>query len=194
MPILIERDSLTTKSRHVSPSYTDKNGDQTLAGSDRPFPTIDINHLRLHEGRAYYTYKFYPNSAKLSTTSSIDIALAWPSGVEAHSLITYECGGSAEFYAYEDPTTNGGTPITIHRRNRAITTTSQAAAVLDPTVTEIGTEFYAEFIASGQGGTGSGGAGYTFEFVLKPLTTYLFRLTNVSAQSQTAELRVDWYE
>jgi hypothetical protein len=194
MPIIVGLESLTTKSRFVTNVYRDKNGNGVMVGSENSMPTIDVNHLRLHEGRAYYAYKFYNNAAKLSSTSSIDIAIAWPDGVEAHSLVTYECGGSAEVYVYESPTTNGGTPLSIHRRNRVNTTASQAAAVLDPTITDLGAEFYAEFIASGQGGTGSGGTGYTFEFVLKPLTTYLFRLTNVSAQSQTAELRIDWYE
>jgi len=84
--------------------------------------------------------------------------------------------------------------MTIHRRNRVITTTSAAAAVHTPTVTSLGTEIFGEFIASGQGGTGGGGEGFTSEFVLKPLTTYLFRITNVNSQSHEAELMLDWYE
>ena len=42
--------------------------------------------------------------------------------------------------------------------------------------------------------SGGGGRGFSFEFILKPLTTYLFRLTNVNGSSQMAELRIDWYE
>lgn len=194
MAILVERESLTTKSRHVSPSYVDKDGNQYLASSDRPFPTIDVNHLRLHEGRAYYVYKLFPNASKLATSSSIDIAVAWPDGVLPHSVVAYQCGGEAEFYIYENPSTSGGTPITIHRRNRALTTASTGAAVLAPTVSDLGTEIFAEFISSGAGGTGAGGGDYTYEYVFKPLTTYLFRLTNVNGQAQMAELRIEWYE
>jgi hypothetical protein len=87
--------------------------------------------------------------------------------------------------------------MTLHRRNRIITTASQAAAVLNPTVTAVGTEFYSEIITSaeGQGNrSGAGGRGVSFEFILKPLTTYLFRLTNVNSSSQMAEMRIDWYE
>jgi hypothetical protein len=84
--------------------------------------------------------------------------------------------------------------MTVHRRNRVLTTTSAAAAVHTPTVTSVGTEIFGEFISSGAGGTGIGGRGLTPEFVLKPLTTYLFRLTNVNSQSNEAELILDWYE
>jgi hypothetical protein len=194
MAILVERESLTTKSRHVSPSYVDKDNNQYLASSDRPFPIIDVNHLRLHEGRAYYVYKLNPNASKLATSASIDIAVAWPAGILPHAVVAYQCGGEAEFYIYESPSTSGGTPLTIHRRNRSITSTSTGAAVLAPTVTSTGTEIYAEFISSGQGGTGAGGGDYTYEYVFKPLTTYLFRLTNVNGQAQMAELRIEWYE
>lgn len=194
MAILVERESLTTKSRHVSPSYVDKDGNQYLTSSDRPFPMLDVNHLRLHEGRAYYVYKQYTKSSPLAVGAHLDIALAWPSGVIPHALFVYQCAGDSEFYIYEGPTTSGGTALTIHRRNRFIETTSSGAAVLNPTVTATGTEIFGEFIASGQGGTGSGGNGVTQEFILKPLTTYLFRITNVNSQAHAAELMLDWYE
>ncbi len=194
MAILVERESLTTKSRHVSPSYVDKDNNQYLTSSDRPFPIIDVNHLRLHEGRAYYVYKLYPNSDKLGVSASIDIAIAWPSGVTPHAVIAYQCGGEAEFYIYESPTTSGGTAMTIHRRNRNLVTSSSGAAVLAPTVTALGTEIYSEFISSGVGGTGAGGGDYTYEYVFKPLTTYLFRLTNVNSSTHMAEMRIEWYE
>jgi len=192
MAIEVNRESLDTKARHVSPSYVDKDGAQYLTSSDRPFPIIDVNHLRLHEGRAYYVYKMYTYAAGLAAGSSIDIALAWPAGSLPHAVFNYGGSGEAEFYVYEAPTTSGGTAMTIHRRNRNLITTSVAAAVLDPTVTATGTELFAEFVpANKQGG---GGQSYTFEYVLKPLTTYLFRLTNVNAQPHAAELRIEWYE
>lgn len=191
MAIEVKRESLDTKSRHVSPSYVDKDGLQYLASSDKPFPIVDVNHLRLHEGRAYYTY--YINPA-LSVGGNLDIALAFPAGILAHAVFNYQCGGDSRFYVYESPTTSGGTPLTIHRRNRSLATTSTGAAVYEPTVSALGTEIFGEIITSGQGGTGAGGGGYTYEYVLKPLTTYLFRLTNINAQPHIAELLIEWYE
>lgn len=194
MSLEVQRESLTTASRHAAPSFGKRDGTHVLVDFSEPFPTIDINHYRLHEGRAYYAYKLQPNADKLATSASIDIAIAWPANVYAHAVMTYQCGGEAEFYIYEGATTSGGTAMTLHRRNRYLTAASQGAAVLNPTVSNAGTEIYAEFISSGQGGTGAGGTGFTYEFVLKPLTTYLLRLTNVNGQSQMAELRIDWYE
>lgn len=191
MAILVERESLTTKSRHVSPSYVDKDGNQYLTSSDRPFPTVDVNHLRLHEGRAYYVYRV---EASLAVNANLDIAVAWPSGIFAHALFTYQCGGDSRFYIYENPTTSGGTALTIHRRNRSLATTSTGAAVYNPTVSALGTEIFGEIVTSGQGGTGSGGGGITNEYVLSPLTTYLFRITNINAQAHIAELLIEWYE
>jgi hypothetical protein len=197
MAITVERESLDTKSQHVSLSYVDKNNVQTLVGSEKALPIVDINHLRLHEGRAYYVYHTHKDASRLAVGSSINIALAFPAGVEAHVSIDYQCGGETEVYVYESPTTSGGTSMTLHRRNRVINTASQGVAVLNPTVSAVGTEFYSELITSaeGQGNrSGSGGKGLSFEFILKPLTTYLFRLTNVNGSSQMAELRIDWYE
>lgn len=191
MAILVERESLTTKSRHVSPSYVDKDGNQYLTSSDRPFPTVDVNHLRLHEGRAYYVYRV---ETSLAVNANLDIAVAWPSGIFAHALFTYQCGGDSRFYIYENPTTSGGTALTIHRRNRSLATTSTGAAVYNPTVSALGTEIFGEIVTSGQGGTGSGGGGITNEYVLSPLTTYLFRITNTNAQAHIAELLIEWYE
>jgi hypothetical protein len=175
-------------------TWMDKDENQRIVASSDSLPVIDVNHLRLHEGRAYYVYKMNPNASKLATSASIDIAIAWPAGVLPHAVMTYQCGGEAEFYIYESPSTSGGTPLTIYRRNRSLTTESQGAAVLAPTVTSVGTEIYGEFISSGQGGTGAGGGDFTYEYVFKPLTTYLFRLTNVNGQAQMAEVRVEWYE
>ena len=191
MAILVERESLTTKSRHVSPSYVDKDGNQYLTSSDRPFPTVDVNHLRLHEGRAYYVYRV---EASLAVSANLDIAVAWPSGIFPHAVFTYQCGGDSRFYIYENPTTSGGTALTIHRRNRSLATTSTGAAVYNPTVSALGTEIFGEIVTSGQGGTGSGGGGITNEYVLSPLTTYLFRITNTNAQAHIAELLIEWYE
>jgi hypothetical protein len=193
----VELESLTTKSRFVTLVQKNNAGTYAIAGSDYPLITADVNHVRLHEGRAYYVYKTHKDTARLGVGASIDIAIAFPAGVEAHAVVDYQCGGETEVYVYESPTTSGGTSMSLHRRNRVINTASQGVAVLNPTVTAVGTEFYSELITSaeGQGNrSGAGGRGTSFEFILKPLTTYLFRLTNVNGSSQMAEMRIDWYE
>ena len=194
MAINISRESDTTKSRHVNPTYVDKDGISYIAGSDRPFPILDINHLRLHEGRAFKAYKIYPGATKLANGASCDIAVAWASGVYAHVLVDASCGGDAELYMYEGATVSGGTSFTAVKRNRTSATTSQSAILINPTVTVTGTEMDAEIIAGGSGKKSGGAGSSALEVVLNPLTTYLFRLTNVSGAAQMAELFLEWYE
>jgi len=194
MAILVERESLTTKSRHVSPSYVDKDGNQYLASSDKPFPTVDVNHLRLHEGRAYYAYKLYPDASKLGAGQSINIAVAWASGITPHLIFDANCGGDAELYLYENAVVTGGTSFTAIRRNRIINTTSSSAILINPTVTSTGTELDGMFLAGGVGKKAGGADMFTTEQILSPLTTYLFRLTNVNGTNHMAYLHLEWYE
>jgi hypothetical protein len=194
MAINVLRESDTTKSRHVNPAYVDKDGNSYIASSDRPFPIVDVNHLRLHEGKAFKAYRIYPNATKLADGASCNIAIAWASGVYPHILMDASCGGSAELYMYEGATVSGGTSFTAVKRNRTSATTSQSAILINPTVTVTGTEIDAELVAGGSGKKSGGGGSNSLEIVLNPLTTYLFRLTNVSGSAQMAELFLEWYE
>jgi hypothetical protein len=194
MAINILRESDTTKSRHVNPAYVDKDGISYIASSDKPFPMIDVNHLRLHEGRAFYAYTLYPEAAKLVAGASIDIAIAWASGIKPHITYDANCGGDAELYLYENAVVTGGTTLSSFSRNRTIATTSASAILLNPTVTSTGTLLEAEFIAGGTGKKSGGGIVGTTEQILAPLTTYLFRLTNVNGTDHMAYLHLEWYE
>ena len=194
MAINILRESDTTKSRHVNPAYVDKDGNSYIASSDKPFPIVDINHLRLHEGKAFKAYRIYPYATKLAAGASCNIAIAWASNVYAHLLVDASCGGDAELYIYEGATVTGGTSFTAVKRNRTSATTSQSAILINPTVTVTGTEIDAEIIAGGAGKKAGGGGSSALEMVLNPLTTYLFRLTNVNGTDHMAELLLEWYE
>jgi len=194
MAINILRESDTTKSRHVNPAYVDKDGNSYIASSDKPFPIVDINHLRLHEGKAFKAYKIYPEATKLAAGASCNIAIAWASNVYAHLLVDASCGGDAELYIYEGATVTGGTSFTAVKRNRTSATTSQSAILINPTVTVTGTEIDAEIVAGGAGKKAGGGGAGALEMVLNPLTTYLFRLTNVNGTDHMAELLLEWYE
>ena len=140
MAINVLRESDTTKSRHVNPAYVDKDGVSYIASSDKPFPIVDVNHLRLHEGRAFKAYRIYPSATKLADGASCNIAIAWASGVYAHIAVDASCSGDAELYVYEGATVTGGTSFTAVKRNRTSATTSQSAILINPTVTVTGTE------------------------------------------------------
>jgi hypothetical protein len=196
MPIIVQRESENTKSRLVTLTHKNNAGDQVIAGADAPVIVVDVNHQRNHDGRAFFAYKIYPDSAPLAANASIDIVLASPSGVFPHITIDGLCLGDAELYVYEGTTTTGGTAFTPINRNRnyAVSNPSQVAMVINPTVTSVGTELDAQIIPGGAGKKSGGGTAASLEYVLKPLTNYLFRLTNVNGTSHAAYLTLEWYE
>jgi hypothetical protein len=196
MAIIVQRESENTKSRLVTLTVKNNAGDQVIAGADSPVITVDVNHQRNHDGRAFYAYKIAPDSAPLAANASIDIVLASPSGVYPHVTVNGLCLGDAELYVYESPTTTGGTAFTPINRNRnyAVSNPSQVAMVINPTITSVGTELDAQIIPGGVGKKSAGGTAGSLEYVLKPLTNYLFRLTNVNGISHAAYLNLEWYE
>jgi len=192
----VELESLTTKSRFVTLAQKNNAGTYVVAGADAPLIMVDVNHQRNHDGRAFFAYKVYPDSAKLAANASIDIAMASPAGVFPHVSVEGLCLGDAELYIYEGSTTSGGTPFTPINRNRnyAASNTSQVAMVIAPTVSALGTQLDAQIIPGGVGKKSGGGTAGSLEYVLKPLTTYLFRLTNVNGTDHAAYLTLEWYE
>lgn len=194
MAIEVKRESLDTRSIHVSPSYVDKDGAQYLTSSDKPFPTEDISQLRLVEGRSFALGAVYSFDAPLAADASIDIAIAFPSGVTPTFSISGLCAGDAMGYLYEGATVTGGTSITPINKNRASTTTSQGVALLNPTVSNTGTTILAQILIGGSGKKASGGTVGGADLILKGLTTYLFRLTNVNGTAHAAEIILEWYE
>lgn len=194
--ITVERESDNTKAQFVALTQKNNAGTQVVAGADAPVIGVDVNHQRNHDGRAFFAYKMYPDSAPLTATSSIDIVLASPAGVYPHITIDAMCLGDAEFYIYEGTGTTGGTALTPVNRNRnyADSNPSQIAMVVNPTVTSLGTQLDAQVIAGGSGKKSGGGSAGSLEYVLKPLTNYLFRLTNVNGTSHAAHMQLEWYE
>lgn len=192
----VELESLSNKSRFVTLAQKNNAGNFVVAGADAPVITVDVNHQRNHDGRAFYAYKVYSDASPLGAGASIDIAIASPAGVFPHVTVDGLCLGDAELYIYEGSTTSGGTSFTPVNRNRnyALSNPSQIAMVIDPTVSALGTELDAQILAGGSGKKAGGGTAGSLEYVLKPLTTYLFRLTNVNGTAHAAYLTLEWYE
>jgi hypothetical protein len=192
--LYVQRESQNQKAQFVALTQQDKDGNQMIVGSDTGLITAEINHHRLHEGRAFIAWNIYPDSAKLAAGASADIVLAAGPGTIPHVTIAMESIGDADFFIYEGTTTTGGTAFTPVRRNRNIAATSNVAMVTNPTVNTLGTLINRQFVTGGTGKKSSGGGAETLEYVLAPLTNYLFRLTNVNGTAHTALLELEWYE
>lgn len=190
----VKRESENQKTQLVALTQKDKDNNQILNGSDAPTIIVDVNHQRLHEGRAFIAWNIYPDSAKLASGASADIVLAAGPGTIAHMSVAMESSGDADFFIYEGVSTTGGTPFTPVRRNRNIASTSNVAMVLNPTITSLGTLINQQFITGGTGKKSSGGSSGSLEYVLAPLTNYLIRLTNVNGTDHTALIELEWYE
>lgn len=194
MAIEVQRESLDTKSQHVSVSFADKDNVQYLAGSAKPFPTEDVTLLRLEEGKAFALGVVRSFANPLPDGESIDIAIAFAAGVTPNISISGLCAGDAMGFLYEGSVVTGGTAITALNKNRNSLITSQSAALSNPTVTTLGTPILSQILIGGQGKKAGGGAVGSSDLILKPLTTYLFRLTNVNSTDHAAEIVLEWYE
>jgi hypothetical protein len=194
MAIQVERESLSTKARFVTPTYTDKDGVQQVVGSDKPMPMESLEELRLLEGKSFAIGVVRDFANPLPATQSIDIALAFPSGVTPSISINGLCAGNAMGYLYENASVTGGTSITPVNKNRNSTIASQGVALLNPTVNSLGTMILSQILIGGEGKKASGGTVDGSDLILKPLTTYLFRLTNVNGTDHAAEIILGWYE
>jgi hypothetical protein len=194
MAITVQRESESTKSRHVSVSFSDKDDVQYLAGSAKPFPTEDVTLLRLEEGKAFALGVVRSFADPLPDGQSIDIAIAFAAGVTPNISISGLCAGDAMGFLYEGSVVTGGTAITALNKNRNSLVTSQSAALSSPTVTTLGTPILSQILIGGQGKKAGGGAIGSSDLILKPLTTYLFRLTNVNGTAHAAEIVLEWYE
>jgi hypothetical protein len=194
MAITVFRESDNTKSIFVTPTYIDKDGNQLVAGSEKPFAVADVNHVRLHEGRAFYVYANKPHGNLLANDANLDIAIAFGAGKTPHLVFSMDSGGDGEFTMYEGATVSGGTAFTAINRFRPSSNVSLSAALVQPTVTATGTQLAYNFLAGGSGKKASGAEAFSFQYVLNPLTTYLFRFTNRSGSAQISFIMIDWYE
>jgi hypothetical protein len=194
MAINVLRESDTTKSRYVTSTYIDKDGNQVVAGSEKPFPTKDVTLLRLEEGKAFALGAVRSFADPLPASQSIDIAIAFASGVTPNISISGLCAGNAMGFLYEGSVVTGGTAITALNKNRNSLVTSQSAALSNPTVTTLGTPILSQILIGGEGKKAGGGDVGSSDLILKPLTTYLFRLTNVNGTAHAAEIVLEWYE
>lgn len=192
--ILVTRESENQKAQFVALTQKNKDSAQVISGSDYPLIMVDVNHARMHEGRAFFAWAMNSSASPLAAGASIDIVMAANAGITPHITAGYINGGDCEFYIYQGTTTTGGTAFTPVNRNRTSATTSEVAMVINPTINTLGTLVDAQVGPGGSGPKSGGSTGAGLEYVLSSLTNYHFRLTNVSTKAEIAVLTLEWYE
>lgn len=194
MDIIVERESLTTKSIHVSPSFINLADEQQLVGIDKPLPIGAVATYKLIAGKEYSIGASRDDTNPLAPGASLDLAIAFADGVMPVISISGLCGGDAIGYLYEGATVTGGIAVTALNMNRNSTNVSASAALIQPTVTSTGTMLMKQLLLGGGGKKAGGDDISSLNAILKPLTTYLFRITNINATDHVAEIVLSWYE
>jgi hypothetical protein len=194
MSLTVDRESLTTASRLVTPTFMAVNGDQTVASVEDPQPQISFGAQKLKDGKVYAIGVVYDFDSPLADDASIDIGIAWNAGVTPVVSFSGLCQGDALGFLYEGATMTGGTAATAVKLNRNSAIASQSAITIGPTVTNVGTLVLKQILIGGSGKKAGGGDVGSSNLILKPLTSYLIRLTNVNGTAHAAEVIVEWSE
>ena len=160
--------------------------------------TIETEHAYIHEGIFFESY----NKFTLAAGATRAVTIKAPVGKYLHyrpaNLVTSADKVTIEFYEGATVTEGTGTAATPSNHNRNSTLTSGVTLLDAPTVTANGTKLAQVYIpgATGMGGTRTGAsAGLSnSEWVLKPNTVYMFRVTNGSSGSNDIQINFEWYE
>ena len=160
--------------------------------------TIETEHSYIHDGIFFESY----NKFTLSASATRLITLKTPAAKYLHyrptGLVTSADKVTIEFFEGATVTPATGTAATPSNHNRSSALTSGVTLLDAPTVTANGTKFAQVYIpgATGTGGTRTGQSAGTSgsEWVLKPNTQYMIKVTNGSSGSNDIQVNFQWYE
>lgn len=156
--------------------------------------TIDTIHHEVHEGEMFHAE--YTNT-NVANNGSVDLLLTV--GVkEAHFVFALNAGGQCLAYVYEAPTSTGGTAVAAYNMHRSIATAPLTTVTYAPTVTATGSTAIVDgrLLAGGNSVQTriGGGVRTNTEWILKPSTKYLLRVTNTSGGAVAVNVALEWYE
>lgn len=160
--------------------------------------TIETEHAYIHDGIFFEIY----NKFTLASAATRVVTFKTPVGIYLHykptSLVTSADKVTIEFFEGATVTASTGTTVIPSNHNRNSSKASGVTFLDAPTVTADGTKFAQVYIpgSSGVGGTRTGNSAGTSdnEWVLKPNTTYMIRVTNGSSSSNDIQVNLQWYE
>lgn len=156
---------------------------------------IESDHHEIHEGDTYLVSYKTPDASPLADNGTVSFVIT-TSSLEIHLVYDHACGGDSEFELSEAPivTAATGTALTPQNKNRNFPNVNVTTVLRDPTITNIGTLLENTFEPGGTGPQATGGIGGSRnEWILKPTTKYMLRVTNRSGNNQPGSIRVEWY-
>ena len=171
-------------------------GDTAVVGVDHTNEALKTQgeiHSKIHAGE-FFTLAV--KQLSLANSATLEILISVPATHSMHARFLGNVSGTVSVLLSEAPTTSAaGIAATPQNRRRTGTPpTANVTITLGPTVTDDGTTLYDGVIPGGSI-LGSGGSSGSFEeWVLKPDTDYLVRLTNISGVTINVGQVIDFYE
>ena len=168
----------------------------TISGALIVIPSL---HKHGHAGNVYHVSQ---KLTGVTSGASVEFLIKVPADIYSH-LHKHTAslgGGDVDFKAYEGPTTTAdGTAIAATNTNRNSTNTPGAAFFHTPTTTADGTLIHTHWVPpapTGQGRSQTGILDATSgeEWLLKPATNYLHRITNNGADTIDIWIEILFYE
>ena len=155
---------------------------------------IDENHRMIHDG-AYF--ELWRADATLGIGGVVDLLLAVPALTFPHLQdITLEASDApVVLEMYEDTVTSAdGTALPVFNKNRNSSNTPDTVVSVAPTITGVGTQIKRAAITSPAGSSIVFSQTKSGEWVLKPDTKYLVRVTNNSGAVIDFNITIGFYE
>jgi hypothetical protein len=146
---------------------------------------IDHRHSMIHAGQ-FFTCSGLTSISPSGTYTIHVVTPATPATV--HLQYTLYSNNLVQLDLYEGATITGdGTPVLVYNRNRPIETVNLLDVYTGPTATDDGTVIETQYLSSGEV--------VACEFVLKPSTSYLLRMTEPTTSNTVfASFKLEWYE
>ncbi len=167
-------------------------GDGSEISGSSGLVTNDIVHLRVHSSMMFHG----GYSASVNNNNSLDVRFVTGTK-EVHFSATAISGAQAQLYVYEGSNISGGTPVSLYNMRRSATNIAESKAYSAPSVTAVGVPLINGRLLPGStnpsnrvGGEARSGT----EWILKPSTSYLLRITNVSGSATTLSFVFEFYE
>lgn len=154
---------------------------------------ISLEHSKIHQGIGW---EVSIETGNIASGTNYYILFRTAAGYRPH-LRSYDfiaTDAPITIRLFESPTTStNGDNVIARNRNRNYTDTNGVTVYTQPTVTNDGTLLETDYLASAGNKIGGNAGSFYEEWVLKPSTDYVVKITNGSNNTVTGFFNAFWY-
>jgi hypothetical protein len=155
--------------------------------------TINLEHSKIHQGEGW---EVSIEAESIASGASYYVLFKTSEGYRPH-LRSYEVtttDSPTTIRLFEGATVSAdGSAVTARNRNRNESDVNGISVFSQPTVTNEGTRLETDFIPTSGNKAGGNVGSFYEEFILKPSTNYLIKITNGSNNTVDAYFNAFWY-